>query len=100
MYDMHIFHPRANYKFNRPDWIYNKEEIEFVFVKKRHLRKVSFPCLVKAFLFSENIESAIPVDVIQLNNMEDKTSLLLPKGKYKIVMISESGSKRYKLKVR
>jgi hypothetical protein len=100
MYDMHIFHPRANYKFNRPDWIYNTKKTRFIHVKKKHLKKVSFPCLVKAYLCKEKLEKTIPFDVIQLDSIEDNTSLLLPKGKYKIIITSDSGQKLYKLKVK
>ena len=78
--DIQIFHPRSKYIAGRPDWLYQLDRIPYYIDNKQH--KIQFPIIVKAYCKGEDIEKAVPFDVIQLNDKKEKKPLLLKKGSY------------------
>jgi hypothetical protein len=94
--DLLIFHPRSVYEFGRPVWLkiggWRKAydiDINSLNSGKTKL-SLTKPILVQAFLATEN-EEAVPVDQILISDWSDGTKLMLPKGKYRIRAINESG---------
>ena len=47
--------------------------------------------MVMAYVDGENVDEAIPFDVIEIKNANEKKALVLEKGKYKLVMKSNNG---------
>lgn len=87
-FDVRVFHPKTSYQQGRPDWMFNQERKPVVINKKI---KTAFPCLVFAYKANEDISQAVPVDVIELKNKEEKKALALKKGKYKILIKDKEG---------
>ncbi len=83
-FDVYVFHPRTK-KSERPKWMTydNRKTIAY------DLNDIAFdcPCIVMAFKDGEEIGSAIPYDVQEIN---DKTvHLVLAKGKYNVVIYND-----------
>lgn len=87
--DINVYHPNSKYINNRPDWLYSRENKSVSIASKI---KISFPCLVFAYKLNDNITTAIPVDIIELESKMDKTPLLVKKGeKYRIIVKNKNG---------
>lgn len=84
--DIQVFHPRAKYINGRPDWLYMNGRKKAFNIEKKYLRQMNYPVLVFAYYNDENIEEAIPIDVIEINNKKDIKALVLPKGTFKIII--------------
>jgi len=87
-FDVRIFHPKTSYQHGRPDWMFNQARKPVVVNKKI---KTDFPCLVFAYNANEDMSKAVPVDVIELKNKEEKKALALKKGMYKILIKDKKG---------
>jgi len=92
IYDAHVYHPDTKYINGRPDWLLtnNKKTVAI------HDRiTIGFPCLVFAYKDGEDIEQAIPVDVIELKDKNDTKKLILYKNtRYKILIKNIAGEKQ------
>lgn len=88
LFDVRVFHPKFNYTNGRPDWLFTSGK-EAVFINK--LITVSFPCLVFAYDTSEDNESAVPLDVIQIQTQEDVKALGLYRGRYNVIVKDKKG---------
>ena len=76
----------------RPDWLLtnNKKTVAI------HDRiTIGFPCLVFAYKDGEDIEQAVPVDVIELKGKNDSKKLILYKNtRYKVLIKNIAGEKQ------
>ena len=92
--DLTLLHPNTQYEDNRPGWVFNgsniKEEIDLTQFPSM------FPVLVMASKEGEDINQAVPVDILEVKDANDKTFLALPKGVYTIVVTNKKQS--FKLK--
>lgn len=87
--DCNVYHPNTEYKFNRPTWLITKHT---KFRKIQSKIKIGFPCLVKTYLANEDINIAVPFDVIELKSPEDETAILTSKNKkHKLVVQNQKG---------
>lgn len=79
-YDLIIFHPRTQYKNNRPTWLFalNKRKIYPVPVT---ICKNNYPCLIEAFIDNEEPES-VPSDRVVITTQKDQVNLALLPGNY------------------
>ncbi|MEO1258644.1 MAG: hypothetical protein AAFZ15_07595 [Bacteroidota bacterium] len=98
-FDILIYHPRTTYIKNRPDWLANREGVQFVKINKNKIAKAYFPVLVEVFPLGE--EHSVPVDVVELSSENDVTELLLQKGSY-IVRVTDQDNtiKAYSITVK
>ncbi|MGE0568119.1 MAG: hypothetical protein AB7O73_09235 [Bacteroidia bacterium] len=83
-YDAEVYHPKTNWKFGRPQWVFENGRTPYFIRNKINLK---FPCLVFAFIKRERKQSkkAIPFDIIELKSATENKALSLKKGeKYTI----------------
>ena len=55
---------------------------------------MSYPCLVMAYKKGEDVNKAIPIDVIELSDNHDVTPMILPNGDYEIVLRDKTKRKK------
>lgn len=60
---------------------------------------VSFPCLVRAYKAGEDMEQAIPVDVVEWHHRQEDKALILAPGRYTLLFQDEQG-KRQRVPIR
>lgn len=88
--DMKVFFPKTNYEFGRPNWLFYPKGRKFYFPKLEKT-KLKYPLIVMAYVKGENIDEAIPFDVIELKTADEKKALVLEKGSYTQIIKSRSG---------
>ena len=89
--DMFVYHPRTKWMYGRPNWVFNNDKTPVPIVSKI---KLKFPCLVFAYKDDEDINTAVPVDVIELKSENDDRYLSLYKGGYTIVVKNKQGKEQ------
>ena len=87
--DIVVFHPITEYTNNRPNWLL-KNDNKLVKVRT-HNKEIQFPIIAKAYLENEDIDNAIPYDIIEIENKSDFGYLALKKGKYNILLVTKDG---------
>jgi hypothetical protein len=89
--DIVVFHPNTSYTHNRPNWLL-KDNHQFVKIDLNDL-ETDFPIMVMAYYEEDNINEAVPIDVVEVINPQDSCYLALKKGRYQIVTIDENGKR-------
>ena len=98
-FDIQVFHPRSVIKYGRPQWIWdNNDLIPYFFNPDKH--GMDSPCLVLAYLAEEDINFAVPADVIEIQNAGDQTALALKPGKYSFVLRDKNKQKKLDIDVK
>lgn len=88
--DLAVFKPKTTYSKGRPSWLLkNGKKLVKIDLS---VVKMDFPVMILAYKKGENIHKAIPVDIIEVANSEDHSSLALKKGKYTIVVTNIGGN--------
>lgn len=83
-FDISVIHPETEYLNNRPNWLFsvrNRKEIQIA-----KLAITEFPVLVFAYRKNEFQNSGVPVDLIELNDSNNFSSLILDKGIFEIII--------------
>lgn len=96
--DIAILHPNTEYKKERPQWLISNDSklVEF----KNENFEIEYPIMALAFKKGENINKAIPADIIELQTKSDKSYFVLDKGYYNIVLDNKrEKSFKYDIKV-
>ena len=94
--DILVFHPKDLITKNRPNHLLmNGKRKHFSLNIDKY--KMNYPCLIYAYKDGENIDHAIPVDIIERADNQDDTSLVLPQGNYTVVL--RDSQKRKKLTI-
>lgn len=88
-FDVLVYLPRTKYIFNRPDWLVGHEGNRIYPVENI---KIAFPCMIKAFAIPFD-KASTPVDIIEKEYEQDQTVLVLPEGRYRLVMTNLKGEK-------
>ncbi len=88
--DMVVFFPKTKYINGRPDWLMYNKSNKYYFVKLEQY-KINYPVMISAFHKEENPSIAVPVDIIEMKNSEDKIALVLDKGNYLLQIRDNSG---------
>lgn len=87
--DLQIQHPKAVAAHGRPNWLnMNGYRKPLAFNPDKH--GMTYPCLVMAYKEGEDTDFAVPVDALEFPTNEAKLSLMLPKGKYKLILSDET----------
>lgn len=98
-FDIFIYHPPTHYIKNRPNWLLQSKENQFVPIEKNRIPKEEYPVIVEAIPLGE--ENSVPVDVVELLNEEDTTELILKKGEYIIKLINKNRKvEAYEVKIK
>ncbi|MGB0863726.1 MAG: OmpA family protein, partial [Saprospiraceae bacterium] len=85
--DIQVFHPRTNWSRPRPTWMsMNGYRRPF---KLKISKKVNLPSLAMVFRIGEDVKTAVPMDVIELQNKTSNHFLMLPKGTYLLIYKNE-----------
>jgi hypothetical protein len=89
--DMTVIHPATKFVNNRPDWLL-KADNQYFFPAK--YLKGSENVLAVAYNATEPAGLAVPVDVAEIDGDTSDTALVLPPGKYNLLLINQSHQKR------
>lgn len=98
-HDIEVFHPRNTFPNNRPQYL-SKSGIRRPYQLNIDKYKMNYPCLVLAYKKGEDVNKAIPIDVIELTDNQDSTPLILPNGDYEIVLRDKTKRKKMETKIR
>lgn len=97
--DLVVVHPITQYQNNRPTWLF-KGKNRRVKIQLNDL-DIAFPVMVLAFKKGENIQKAIPIDLLEVSKQEQIKYLALPKGRYEVVVVNaQKEARKFRLKVR
>ncbi len=90
--DCMVYHPNTvNYNF-RPKWLVTADK---KLAPINNMITIEFPCLVKVYMDGENIETAVPVDIIELKHTGDTKHILLHKsGPNKVIVTNRKGQRQ------
>lgn len=81
-YDVRLAHPRTKYIHDRPNWIFDaNRNVKPIYIDKSEL-SVGFPCLIQVYKSSEDINVAVPLDVVEI--ADTQKALALPPGDYQV----------------
>ena len=96
MYDVQLFHPRTQFVQNRPTWLKQGDQRSAYQVNADQYN-MTYPLLVIAYKPEEDIEVAVPLDVVEISNSRDAMPLFLPSGP--VVLVLKDKNTRKKLDV-
>ena len=97
--DVQVAHPRTNYQHGRPTWLLRAGQWKPYPLKQAQC-SLKLPCLALAYRADEPMgkqnlaEQPIPVDVVELKDWQEKKSLILPPGKYRVLFQDSSGNQQ------
>lgn len=92
-FDALLYHPRTTYIANRPDWLVNLPGYQLYSIGRIG---ISYPVLVKAYC-ADDTPNAVPADIIEKVADWDPTALVLPGGKYRLVIENPDGDQEEKI---
>lgn len=91
-FDFNVYYPDTKYLNGRPDWLIRGNYKPYSIVSKII---IDFPCLVYAYIKSEN-QNGVPVDVISIdNNNSDKCLILPDNNEFVIVCKNQKGQEQH-----
>lgn len=85
--DVKVVHPRTKYAHNRPNWLFKNKNYHYV-NPSNYFNSIAFPSLIFAYSKTDD-DTDVPVDVIEIENPNDLTQLILPVGTYRLKMVKE-----------
>ena len=91
--DIAVFHPNTYYIDGRPNWLFENGN-EKVSISLDDIQ-IDFPVMVLAFKKGEDINLAVPIDIMEVENQTKNCNLGLKKGTYEIVVTN--GEKSVKM---
>ncbi|QEC43509.1 hypothetical protein [Pseudobacter ginsenosidimutans] len=93
LYDIRLFHPQTSYLHDRPSWLFNLMPGRIAFHPPAKKLTIGYPVLVFAWPAGEDIDTAVPVDIILMRNRKEQRALSLKAGQYTIQIQNEDGKK-------
>jgi hypothetical protein len=96
--DIAVFHPNTDYIDNRPHWLFENGN-KNVFIALGDIQ-LEFPVMVLAYKKGEDINVAVPIDIIEVVNKTENCNLGLKKGFYEIVVTNGKESFKFEQKVK
>lgn len=90
-FDIQVYHPRTKWIHERPIWVFYNKKIPTPIVS---MITLTFPCLVFAYKENDDINNAVPIDIIELKSKNDNKYLSLYKGNYLLVIKDEQGQEQ------
>ena len=96
--DIAVFHPSTNFVDNRPNWLFENGNKK-VSITLNDIQ-LEFPVMVLAYMKGEDINLAVPIDIIEVLNKKENCNLGLKKGVYEIVVTNGKESFKFEHKVK
>lgn len=96
--DIAVLHPNTKYIDNRPDWLFENDNKK-VSINLTDI-EIEYPVMVLAYKKGENINLAIPVDIIEVAAKTENHHLGLQIGDYEIVVTNGKESFKFEQQVR
>ncbi len=90
-YDINVYFPPTRYYHGRPEWLLTDRRESYL-LSELDLN-LPYPYLVMAYADEEDSETAVPIDIIEINQKYDRKGLILKKGSYYIHAVSANGQK-------
>jgi hypothetical protein len=90
--DIAVFHPSTSYLEGRPHWLF-KNGVQKVPIPISELN-LEFPVFVMAYVKGEDVNTAVPTDLTEIEDIEEKAVLALNSGTYNIVVTNKQGDSR------
>ncbi|TVZ15503.1 hypothetical protein [Maribacter sp. MAR_2009_72] len=90
--DVAVLQPNTTYENGRPNWLFSNEN-KAINLQLNDI-DISFPVMVLAYKKGEDITTAVPMDIVEIENKSDSTNLALRTGEYEIVAINLDGNAR------
>src|SRR5690606_4598143 len=87
--DISVFHPRTRFISGRPDWLLRSNSWKAYQLEED--LDLTFPSRIAAFHADENTTDAVPVNLVGLNNIHQK-SLILPPGDFILHIVDRTGN--------
>jgi hypothetical protein len=91
--DIAVLHPNTKYVNNRPNWLFENGN-QNVSVELKDI-PIEFPVLVLAYKKGEDINEAVPIDIMEVENKTESRHLALEKGPYEIVVTNRTESYKF-----
>lgn len=89
--DIAVFHPNTTYINGRPNWLFDRDHQPTIVTLDDLI--IEYPVMVLAYAKGEDIATAIPLDITEVENNTADAHLSLKKGTYAIVVTN--GKKSY-----
>lgn len=99
MYDVQLFHPRTQFVQNRPTWLKQGDQ-RIAFQINADQYNMTYPLLAIAYSPDEDIEIAVPLDVVEISNSRDAMPLFLPPGPVVLVLKDKKTRKKLDLEIK
>lgn len=86
--DITVFHPLTKYKYEKPNWLfYDEKKVVPIDLEKI---EIDFPIMLMAYNNNDEINNeAVPLDIVEIQNKDEKAKLVLNKGKYVVRAINQ-----------
>lgn len=91
--DISVFHPRTRFISGRPDWLLRSNSWKAY--KLEEDLNLTFPCRIAAFHPDERMTDAVPVDLVELDAIDQK-ALILPPGDFILHIVDRTGNTKIK----
>ena len=96
--DLVVVHPPTTYENNRPVWLFQGEN-QKVTLKLNDLA-LAFPVMLLAYCQGEDVQKAVPMDIVEVAQKDQTVCLALRKGGYQIVVVNaQSQARKFSLRV-
>ncbi|WP_339700902.1 hypothetical protein [uncultured Marixanthomonas sp.] len=96
--DIAVFHPNTEYINNRPNWLFENGN-KNVPVKLNDI-EIDFPVMVLACKKGENLTTAVPIDIKEVESKTENCNLGLRKGVYEVVVTNGKESVKFEQQVK
>ena len=97
--DLQIFHPRTQFVQNRPTWLKQGDDKVAVQINADQYN-MSYPLIVIAYEPNEDLEIAVPLDVIEITDAKTAMPLFLPPGPISLVLKDKKTRKKLDIVVK
>ena len=96
--DLYVFHPRTSLIDEKPDWLFygNRKTLEIEIPTTLSEEESLLLCYVEG----EEIEKAVPVEVVLVPQGKNSIKLVVEPGSYQLILLQESGTYSKKLRVK
>ncbi len=91
--DIAVLHPNTEYVNDRPNWLFENGN-KNISVELSDI-PIEFPVMVLAFKKGEDINKAVPIDIMEVENKKENAHLALEKGAYEIVVTNKVKSFKF-----
>lgn len=91
-WDISVYHPRTKYIKGRPNWLLRDGKFKHYEIDASDIQ-IDCPCQVRAFYANEP-DTATPADIIELSTNGEQRALVLPAGKFYLLLHNQNGEKQ------